>query len=138
MNEYNYRNRRTKLLWTVGLHQCLHCGHIGSRGNLLEFHHCNGNSKRHGIGGRQGLIQLEQDWFEWTHFKTPENALIVLCHNCHCKVHSLEQQQEEIEDENLFLELTRYRFCCNQSFQCIYKKCVDCPDYRTANKDLII
>ena len=135
MNDANYRNRRTKLLWEVGNHLCLHCGHPGSRGNILEFHHVNGNGKSHCRGGRQQLIKLEQDWFEWTHFRTPDHALIVLCHNCHAKVHSLEPEQEEKEDNELFLELSRYRFCANQARQCIYKKCLECPDYRSGIMD---
>ena len=130
MNDSNYRNRRTALLWAVGNHQCLHCGHIGSPKNRLEFHHCNMNAKRSGCGGRQQLVRLEQEWWEWIRFKTPQHALIVLCHDCHMRVHSHQEEEEAKEDDTLFQELTRYRFCANQGNYCIYKKCIDCPDYR--------
>lgn len=130
MNHSNYQARRTQLLYEVGLHQCLHCGHPGSRSNPLEFHHSY-QCGRHGIGGRQNLVALEQDWWEWTHFHTHENEIMVLCHDCHMKVHNEKaQKQEAEEDEALIKELTRYRFCANQSIQCIHKRCLECPDYR--------
>ena len=131
MNSDNYRARRTKLLYDVGLHQCLYCGHPGSRENLLEFHHINKCGNTH-CGGRQQLIKLEQDWFEWTHFHTPEHALIVLCHTCHMDVHNEpKQRKEEKEDEQLFFELSRYRFCVNKNVSCSYKSCQLCDEYRS-------
>lgn len=136
----NYRTRRTVLLFEVGGHQCLWCGHPGSKGNLLEFHHCNNGAGRHGIGGRQQLVRLEQDWWEWQKFHRPEHEMIVLCHRCHSWLHSKASEQEALEDEELFQELSRFRFCANQSNQCRYKRCLDCSDYRTnlvkANQDL--
>lgn len=86
MDDNNYAKRRTELLFRVGLHQCLQCGHVGSPKNGLEFHHPNMNGHAHGCGGRQVIVRLEQDFWEYEH-GDKSRALMVLCHDCHIKEH---------------------------------------------------
>jgi hypothetical protein len=68
----NYIGRRNQLLYAIGLNGCLHCG----TDEQLTVHHCDGNGKSHGLGGRQQLVKLEKEYADGI-------ELILLCPKCH-------------------------------------------------------
>lgn len=91
MNDSNYRTRRNNLLNIIGGGKCFICGSI----DRLQFHHIYGNGDIHGVGGNQGLKQLEEDFDKYLKGdKTKE--LVVLCRDCHIDIHS--QQLKKVKE----------------------------------------
>jgi magnesium-transporting ATPase (P-type) len=122
---------RTSLLYSIGQHLCQHCGHYGSSRNKLEFHYCEGRSKPYSYDDGQSILRIAQDRWEYEHWHDAFGQIIVLCHECHVKAHSGEQEREDAEDKALIEELTRYRFCVNKNVSCSYKSCQLCDEYRS-------